>query len=85
MVLQSRTWNYGQGFVVLGLGVSGLAVLLGFAYFKPQSDRVVAEIERGEFGRPQNIARLRMLGRMSTFEMSIFVVAVWAMVARVGV
>lgn len=84
LVLESKGWRYGHGFVVIGLVVSGLAVLLGFVYFKPQSERVVAEIEAGAFGRPHNIARMRMLGRVSTVEMSFFVIALWAMVARIG-
>lgn len=84
LVLDSSVWRFGHGFVILGLGGSGLGVALGVLYFKPQSDRVVAEIEGGGFGRPRNIARMRLLGRMSTLEMALFVIVVWAMVVRYG-
>ncbi len=84
LVTTTSGWDFDQPWIMIGTVVAVLAVVSGFGYFRPETGRLIDEIEGEGYGKPENIARFKRLGRVSNIEQALVVVAVWAMVTHVG-
>ena len=85
LVTESAIWSFDQAWIITGIVIAVAASLVGFGVYSPEGHKVIAEIENGEFGRPRNIARFKLLGRLSAIELVIVVIAVWAMISKPSV
>ncbi|HSM01510.1 MAG TPA: DUF2269 family protein [Acidimicrobiia bacterium] len=81
MVLEIDAFEFSQAWILIGIIGLAASVVLGMAFFGPQTKRLVSEIEQND---PTAEGRLGLIAKMSILDMTILYVVVWAMVARPG-
>ena len=81
MVLEVDAFSFSDIWIILGIGGLLLSMVLGMAFFGPQTTRLIAELTSND---PRAEGRLAIIAKVSTFDAAILVVVVWAMVTKPG-
>jgi uncharacterized membrane protein len=81
MVLREEFWGFDQAWISIGFIGILLGAILGPAFYAPQAKALIAESEAGD---PAAEARGRRIGQVSTLEVLVLLVVVWAMVFKPG-
>lgn len=79
MVVDFDGYTFSQTWIVIGLVAIGLSIVLGAGFLGPQAAKLVKELEAGDAGAT---ARLTRITRVSYLDLTILLIAVWAMVAK---
>jgi len=81
MVLDIDAFSFSQAWILIGIVGLATSVVVGIAYFGPQTKRLLAELESND---PTAEGRLGMIAKMSVLDLGILYVVMWAMVAKPG-
>jgi hypothetical protein len=81
MVLEIDAFDFSQAWILIGIVGLAASVVLGIAFFGPQTKRLVTEISESD---PRAEGRLALVAKMSVVDMTILYVVVWAMVFKPG-
>ena len=75
-------WDFGQAWIIIGLGGWLLSFLIGILYFKPESERIAALSEHGEAEMAEAVKRSRRMTAVDHFELTVLFVVAAAMVLK---
>jgi uncharacterized membrane protein len=75
-------WDFGQAWVLIGLGGWLASFLIGVLYFKPESERIAALGEQGETGMEEAMTRSKRMTAVDHFELTVLYVVAAAMVLK---
>lgn len=82
LVLAEELWGFDQAWISIGfLGII-VGAVLGPAFYGPQSEGIIADLEQGDTAAAD--ARSSRIRLISSIEMVILLVVVWAMVYKPG-
>jgi uncharacterized membrane protein len=81
MVLEIDAFDFSQAWILIGIVGLAASVVLGIAFFGPQTKRLVTEISESD---PRAEGRLALVAKMSVVDMTILYGVVWAMVFKPG-
>lgn len=81
MVFEIDAFELSQAWILIGIIGLAASVVLGIAFFGPQTNRLVSEIEQND---PKAEGRLGLIAKVSVLDMTILYVVVWAMVFKPG-
>ena len=79
MVVDFDGYTFSQTWIIIGLSAIGASIVLGALLIGRQSALLLQELEAGDPGASR---RLQVLTRLSYVDMTILLIAVWAMVAK---
>lgn len=81
MVLEADAIEFGQTWIIMGIGGVVISAILGMGYLGPQAKKLVAELTAGDAAAGP---RLNAISRVAQVDLVILLVVVWAMVAKPG-
>lgn len=81
MVADTPGWEFDQLWVTLGFTGVAAGAVLGMGFYGPQNRKLLAALESGS---AEADALSRRIGLVSSLELVLLVVVVWAMVAKPG-
>lgn len=80
-VTATELYDFGQAWIVIGLGGVAISAVLGMAFLGPQTKRLTADLEQAS---PAAEPRMRRVAAVANLDMVVLLVVVWAMVAKPG-
>jgi uncharacterized membrane protein len=75
-------WDFGQAWILIGLAGWLFSFLVGIAYFKPESARIIELNERGPEGQAEAMIRSARMTAVDHFQLTTLFVVVAAMVLK---
>jgi uncharacterized membrane protein len=75
-------WDFGQAWILIGLGGWLFSFLVGIAYFKPESARIMELNEQGPDGQAEAMSRSSRMTAVDHFQLTTLFVVVAAMVLK---
>jgi uncharacterized membrane protein len=82
LVLRETAWSFDQAWISIGFAGILMGAILGPAFYGPQSEAILADLEAGDVAAAD--ARGKRLGLVSTIETLLLFVVIWAMVYKPG-
>lgn len=84
LVFDSDAFGFADPFVAFGLTVFVISFLMGAGYIGPQTGKLLARVEAGEFGSPGLTAKFKQLLMVSSIELLLLWATVVVMVVKPG-
>ena len=75
-------WDFGQAWILIGLAGWLASFLIGIAYFKPESARIMELEKQGPEGKAEAISRSARMSAVDNFQVTTLYVVVAAMVLK---
>lgn len=75
-------WDFGQAWLLIGLGGWLMSFLIGILYFKPESERIEALDTQGGDGMAEAMSRSKRMSAVDNFELTTLYVVAASMVIK---
>jgi uncharacterized membrane protein len=77
-------WDFGNAWISIGFAAFLVSFFLGMAFLGPESERIKALVAERGLTDPEVARRTGRILMLSRIELVILIVAVWAMVTKIG-